>query len=136
MGVPGFLKRLPAGGQESKGGYVSADYQRFEKGEEEEKRLGGLFGRLCRFSGRILNVRAPDRMRGKLEKSLIILDLNISPDQVFSLSALVLFASLLLAVPAAAFMTLEMQLALLALPFLLFYYVMTYPSVMADITKI
>jgi len=115
---------------------LSADYRKFLDAEEKEKKLGGFFGRACRFSERILNIRAPGSFREKLEKALLILDMNITPDQVFSFSMLVMFASFIAVVPALLLLTLEMQLAVIALPFLLFYYIISYPAVMAEITKI
>jgi len=137
MGFPGVFKRSPGGGKEDETeAALSADYRKFLAAEEEEKRLGGLFGRACRFSERILNIRAPGSFKGKLDKALLILDMNITADQVFSLSVLALFASLIGIVPAILFLTLEMQLALIAIPFLLFYYIISYPAVMAEITKI
>lgn len=114
----------------------SADYRRFMEAEQKESELGGFFGRMCRASESVLRLRTPDSMKEKLEKALIILDLNISPDQVFSLSILLLFAALFAALPGLLFLGLEMQVVFLAIPFLLFYYIYSYPRVMAEITKI
>lgn len=135
--VVGLLKRLlKSKKQPTEEEMVSADYRKFMEAEEKERELGGLFGRLCRMSEKVFRLRTPDSIKQKLEKALIILDLNISPDQVFSLSILVLFATLLAVLPGLLFLGLEMQLVFLLLPFLLFYYILSYPSVMAEITKI
>ncbi|MFH1294640.1 MAG: hypothetical protein ABIH90_01720, partial [Candidatus Aenigmatarchaeota archaeon] len=115
---------------------MSADYRKFLAAEKEEEQLGGIFGKLCRASDKVLRLRAPEGMRGKLDKALLILDMNVTPDQVFSFSVLTLFISLIAVMPLLLFAGLEMQLVFIAIPFLLFYYFFSYPAVLAEITKI
>lgn len=135
--VVGFLRKLTRAKQEpSEEELMSADYRKFLDAEKKEEKLGGWFGNYCRSCSKVLNLNAPQGMGEKLDKALLILDMNVSPGQVFSAAIMTMLMTLIAVVPFLLFVGLEMQMVFLVIPFLLFYYIYSYPMVMAEITKI
>jgi hypothetical protein len=116
----------------------SLDYQKFKKEEVGVKKKGfeAFFEKSAHFAGRALNLSVPKSIEERLYKSLLILDMDVTPKQVFSLAILSFILSLsFLFIPVLLFPS-EYTLLLLSIPFLITYYVLTYPSFISEITKI
>lgn len=117
---------------------TSLEYKRFKKEEigVEKKGFEAFFERSAKFAGKALNISVPKGIEEKLYKALIILDMNVTPKQVFSLAILSFIISLSFLFFPMLLFPIEYTPLLISIPFLLTYYILSYPSFMAEITKI
>lgn len=93
------------------------------------------FERFCNFSERALKLKAPKSSQEKLRESILMLDIDITPNGVFSATILVFISLFLLALPFF-FLDGSMKLLMPFIPFIAAYLVYTYPSFLATVTKI
>jgi len=115
---------------------ISPEYAEFLLAEIRSKELKTWYEKLCKFSEK-LKLSPPKQFAEKLNYDVIYSGLNVTPKGVFSASFLVLF---LLSFVCFFFAFLIYDIALLAvlaaLPLALFWYVFTYPSYQAEVTRI
>ncbi len=103
------------------------------KAPEKPKR--SFFEKACKFAGKTLNIKAPEGIREKLNKSILMLDLDITPDSVVSLTVLTFVVSIITIIPLF-FLVKGFNIFLPFLPLIGTYFIYTYPSYLATVTKI
>ncbi|MBD3155111.1 MAG: hypothetical protein GF368_00460 [Candidatus Aenigmarchaeota archaeon] len=103
--------------------------------EKVKKPKRPKFERACNFAREKLNLKASKGMREKLRKSILMIDLDITPDGVFSLTVLTLLVLLVAIIPFFILMG-GINLLLPFLPFIGAYFIYTYPGYLAAVTKI
>ncbi len=101
----------------------------------EEPNKGSKFERACNFSEKILKLKAPKGSEEKINESILTTNLNITPSSLFSLTIIV-FIGLFLLITPFFFLSGNLKIFLPFIPFIVAYFVYTYPSYFATITKI
>jgi hypothetical protein len=115
---------------------ISPEYMEFLLAEIHARKPRGVYEKLCKFAEK-LKLRPPKQFAEKLNYDVVYSGLNVTPTGVFSASFLVLF---LLSFVCFFFSFLIHDIALLVilatLPLALFWYIFTYPSYQAEVTRI
>jgi hypothetical protein len=93
------------------------------------------FERACKFAKRILKLKAPKKTQEKMNESIMMIDMDITPDGVFSLTVLS-FISLFIVIIPLLFLLRNMVILFPFIPFIVAYVIYTYPDYMAIVTKI
>lgn len=117
--------------------WVSKDYQTFVKDEnpEEGEGFSGFYQKACRFAGNTLKIKASPQIKKNLSQSLMMTDLDVTPDEVLSLAIFTAIIGVVISIPLFLFLsTGGLMFAMLPLAFA--YLLFTYPNYLADITKI
>ncbi|MEM5792907.1 MAG: type II secretion system F family protein [Candidatus Aenigmatarchaeota archaeon] len=94
-----------------------------------------LFERACKFAERTLKLKASENARKKMNESIMMLDMDITPDGVFSLSILTLIV-LLVGILPLFLISVSLGVLMFFIPFIVAYIIYTYPSYLATVTKI
>jgi len=117
--------------------FISREYQTFlqESNPEEEKGFTQWFRNACKFSYKTLKLKAPMNMADKLNQQLLVTELDVTPDQVFSLTLLTAILGLAVTMP---FLLIKdtATIFLPILPLVFAYMFFTYPSYLSAVTKI
>jgi hypothetical protein len=115
---------------------IPPEYMKFLLAEIYARKPRGLYEKLCKFAEKI-NLRPPKQFAEKLNYDVIYSGLNVTPKGVFSASFLLLFIFSFLCF-FFSFLIAETALLVVlgALPIFLFWYVFTYPSYRAEVTRI
>src|SRR3989304_5865643 len=81
--------------------FISREYQAFlqEGYPEEEKGFTLWFKKACKFSYNLLKLKAPPNMANTLNQHLLVTELDVTPDQVFSLTVLTAVIGLVVTMP-------------------------------------
>jgi hypothetical protein len=115
---------------------ISAEYAEFLLAEIRARKPRGIYEKLCKFAEK-LNLSPPKRFAEKLNYDVLYSGLNVTPKGVFSASLLLLFIFSSL---CFFFSFLVAEIALFAvletLSIFLFWYIFTYPSYRAEVTRI
>jgi len=117
--------------------WISKDYKTFvrEENPEEERGFTGFYQKACRFSGDTLKIKASPSIEKNLSQSLMMTDLNVTADEVFSLTILTAIIGVVISIPL--FLLLSSGAVMFALlPFVFAYLLFTYPNYLAAVTKI
>jgi len=117
--------------------WISHDYKTFLKEErpEEEKGFDTFFIKACRYSYNTLKFKAPPKTAEKMADALKITELEVTPDQVMSLTIFSLIVSFALIIPFIIFLP-QVSLFMIFIPLILAYLFYTYPTYLAAVTKI
>jgi len=93
------------------------------------------FERACNSSERMLKLKAPKNSQEKFNESILTTNLNITPSGVFSLTILS-FIGLFLLIAPFFFLPGSVKIFLPFIPFIVAYFIYTYPGYLATVTKI
>jgi len=117
--------------------WISREYKTFlrEERPEEEQGFNAFFIKYCRYAGNLLKFKAPAKTAEKMNEALKITELEVTPDQVISLTLLSLIVSFAAILPFIIFLP-QASLFLIFMPPLLAYLFYTYPTYLAAVTKI
>lgn len=94
-----------------------------------------LFERMCNFAESKVRLKAPKKTYEKLNESIMMTELRITPNGVYSLTALLFFGTLIITLPLLL-LPLGFKYILPLTAFILAYFTYTYPSYLATVTKI
>lgn len=94
-----------------------------------------FYEKLCKFSHRIIKLRAPKFLREKLSKSIYMIEMQVTPDEVFSLTIFSFILSFLVLLPLAIVDVGTFLIFLIFPPFIA-YNALTYPIFKADVIRI
>ena len=115
---------------------ISPEYMEFLLAEIRARKPRGIYERLCKFAEK-LNLRPPKQFAEKLNYDVVYSGLNVTPKGVFSASFLVLFLlSFVCFFSSFLIHDIALLVILAALPLALFWYIFTYPSYQAEVTRI
>jgi hypothetical protein len=117
--------------------FMSHEYQTFiaEGIPEEETGFDYWYRRMAKYSYNILKIPAPTKIATSLNASLQMTDLDVTPNEVVSLSIFTVFVLMLVASPILFFGTNTVLLIFLVPP-MFAYLLFTYPAYVAAVTKI
>ncbi len=122
--------------QEAEKPKISPEYMEFLLAEIRARKPKGFYERLCKLAEK-LRLNPPKQFAEKLNYDVVYSGLNVTPTGVFSASFLLLF---IFSFVCFFFSFLISDVALLiilaVLPIVLFWYVFTYPSYQAEVTRI
>ncbi|MBL7170217.1 MAG: hypothetical protein ISS48_04315 [Candidatus Aenigmarchaeota archaeon] len=93
------------------------------------------FEKMCAFAEKTLKLKAPKKAQEKLRESILMIDLDITPNGVYSLTFLLLFGGLFITLPFL-FLPFGFKYFLPFIPFIAAYLTYTYPNYLAVVTKI
>jgi hypothetical protein len=122
--------------QEAEKPKISPEYMEFLLAEIRARKPRGIYERLCKFAEK-LNLRPPKQFAEKLNYDVVYSGLNVTPKGVFSASFLVLFLlSFVCFFLSFLIHDIALLVVLAVLPLALFWYIFTYPSYQAEVTRI
>ncbi|MBU5688677.1 MAG: hypothetical protein KQA41_00400 [Candidatus Aenigmarchaeota archaeon] len=115
---------------------LSKEYINFLLEEKKSKKLTTFYEKLCKFA-EILKIKPSEKTTEKLNKDIAFSNINATPTGVLSASILVSFVFLIFSI-LSIYILKETGLALLFffLSIFSFFYIFTYPSFNAKVTKI
>jgi hypothetical protein len=115
---------------------ISKEYIEFLLQEQRLREPKSWYEKLCKFS-ESLRIRPPKSMEEKLKLDIAFSSLNVSPTGVISASILAFLLTFLAVIPSF-FLTKDLSTAafFLLIPAALFWYLYTYPSFQASVTRI
>ena len=115
---------------------ISPEYMEFLLAEIRARKPTGIYERLCKFAEK-LKLSPPKQFAEKLNYDVVYSGLNVTPKGVFSASFLVLFLlSFVCFFSSFLIHDIALLVILAALPLALFWYIFTYPSYQAEVTRI
>jgi len=117
--------------------FMSKEYQTFLKEGylEEEKGFVEWYKKTALFSQKTLKLKAPQSLAGKINQQLMVTDLDINADSVFSLTIMSIIVGLALTAPLLLIPDTSV-LILPLVPLMFSYFLFTYPGYLAAVTKI
>jgi hypothetical protein len=117
--------------------FISRDYQTFvaEAHPEEEKGFIEWYRKAAKYSYKILKFHAPKKTADALDTSIAMTELDVTPDEVVSLTIFSIFVLTLAASPILLFGQ-NTVLIIFLVPPMFAYMLFTYPSYQAAVTKI
>jgi len=115
--------------------YSSRDYRRYKEAEERTEDLC-FYEKACKFCGKLVKVDLGQDLRERYEKNIRISRLEISSQEIGGALILptVIMAAILL--PGMLFLPSPVNYFMWAIPGFWIYYVLSYPSFRAKVTKI
>jgi hypothetical protein len=124
--------------------WVSRDYRTFIKEEhpQEEEGFVKFYTNACKLSEKILKLKASEKMKENLRLALLTTDLNITPDQVLSLTVMTILLPIIITIPILTISTFIAKsfsflfILPFVLPLVLAYFFYTYPNYLSIVTKI
>src|SRR3989344_5287050 len=117
--------------------FISREYQAFlqEGYPEEEKGFSQWYRNACKFSFKTLKFRAPAGLANSLNQYLLVTELDVTPDEIFSLTIFTALVGVLVTLPFLIIQDIAVYF-LPMLPLVLAYMFFTYPSYLSAVTKI
>lgn len=117
--------------------FSSREYQVFlqEGYPEEEKGFDDYYRKLAKFSYNLLKIHAPAKTAAALDSNLSMTDLDVTPDDVISLTIFTVIALSLAVSPLLIFGG-NPVLIIFLIPPMLAYMLFTYPNYLSAVTKI
>lgn len=117
--------------------FMSREYQTFiEEGyPEEEKGFDEYYRKAAKYAYKVLKFKAPQKTATSLNASLQMTDLDVTPDEIVSLSLFTIFVLTIAVSPLLLFGQTTVLLIFLVPP-MFAYLLFTYPSYNAAVTKI
>jgi hypothetical protein len=115
---------------------ISKEYVEFLLQEQRLREPKSWYEKLCKFS-EVLRIKPPKSMEEKLKLDIAFSSLNVSPTGVISASILAFLLAFVAIIPSI-FLTKDVSTAIFffLIPVALFWYLYTYPSFQANVTRI
>ena len=117
--------------------FISKEYQTFlqEGYDEDEKGFLQLYKKAAQFSQKTLKLKAPSSMANNINQHLLVTDVDLNADQVFSLTVMSAIVGLAITLPLLLIQDTAVYILPL-LPLALAYFLLTYPAYLSAVTKI
>ncbi|MFH8108255.1 MAG: hypothetical protein QXY24_00705, partial [Candidatus Aenigmatarchaeota archaeon] len=115
---------------------ISREYLEFLLQEQRSREPKSWYEKLCRFAEN-LRIKPPKSMEEKFKFDIVFSSLNVSPTGVLSATILVFLISTIFFLPLILFVgDASTTIFILLLPLALAWYIFTYPSFQASVTKV
>lgn len=116
---------------------VSSDYKAYRT-DENLKKDSSIFEKMCKFSGRLIQLKFGKKMQEKLETDIRVGRLAIKAEDVGALLLLSLGIMAIILIPLSLFYFTEnsMRFGIWIFPVAWAYYIITYPAFRAQVIKI
>jgi len=113
---------------------VSESYKKYKADEAYYAPTG--FEKFCKFSHKILHLKAPKAIRGKTDDPIYMSNMQASSDEVFSGTVAAFLICMVATIPMMLSMGMPLGIFALFLPLFVAYNVLAYPSFYADVVRI
>ncbi|MEM5879560.1 MAG: hypothetical protein QXU74_03655 [Candidatus Aenigmatarchaeota archaeon] len=115
---------------------ISKEYLEFLLQEQKAREPRSWYEKICKFA-ESLKIKPPKSMEEKLKFDIVFSSLNVSPPGVLSATILVFLISTIILLPLVLFINdASTSIFTLLIPLALAWYIFTYPSFQASVTKV